>query len=150
MPKVAGWPLIGCVFRINHQRMDLSFVTWARELGPVYALTLLNETFVVVSGYDEIMEMLVKKEKAFGGRPHGRIIGFGTYGRNGLLVCDADRPHWSCIKNAVYRVMRHYNDGLQPFLSTTNNFLANLKSRIGEDVDLQNDIYNFLFKVLLL
>lgn len=62
MPYVKGaWPLIGNAYQLDRQRPDRSFIQWARELGPVYSVRILHKTWVVVSGYDELQEMLVTK-----------------------------------------------------------------------------------------
>ena len=147
MPIAPGWPIVGSIFHVNRQRPDLSFIAWGRQLGPVYTVNMLNESFVVVSGYDEIIEVLVSKGTAFGGRAFGAIIEFCTYGFKGILVNNANAPDWSEIKNAVCRSMRHYTDGLKPYLTITKDFVDSLHIYHGTDVDLENNINSFVLKV---
>lgn len=64
-PAVKGWPLVGSLFQLDMVRTDKGFARWAKELGPVYSVKLLNKTTVVVSGYDALQEMLISKVRAY-------------------------------------------------------------------------------------
>ena len=68
LPGPKGIPLLGSLFFISEQ-FHLQLTSWAKKYGDIYRFRVLNQTFVVLSDYDSIYEMLVTKGKDFGGRP---------------------------------------------------------------------------------
>lgn len=69
IPQVKGaLPLVGCALKLDKLRFDQTLLAWAKELGPVYQVRMFHQNWVVVSGYDEMYEMLVTKGQAFSGR----------------------------------------------------------------------------------
>ena len=68
LPTCPGYPIIGSVTHLDKNRPDKTFIKWGEELGPVYAVKLLHKTIIVVSGYDELHEMLITKGSSFAGR----------------------------------------------------------------------------------
>ncbi len=148
MPVVASWPFVGSIFHVNKNRSDLSLLKFTRQLGPVYAIKTPYRTLVVVSGFDELMEMLSSKDKAFGGRAFGFSIGKLTYGFKGLTTNgNIYTPAWRCIKNATSRCLHNFNDGLVPYTKNTQIFVNNLNTYNGKQVDLQQEIAIFFLKV---
>lgn len=67
-----GLPLIGSVLALTvgkkGKRMDQVLLEWSKTYGPVFAFSVLNQTWVVVSGYDALHDLLVTKGNAFAGR----------------------------------------------------------------------------------
>ena len=148
MPVAASWPLVGSIFHINKNRSDLSLLKFARQLGPVYAIKTPCQTLVVVSGFNELIEMLSNKDTMFGGRAYGFSINKLTYGFKGLTTnSNIYTPAWRCIKIATSRCLRHFNDGLVPYTKNTKIFVNNLNAYNGKQVDLQQDIAIFFLKV---
>ena len=68
LPRPQGWPLFGNFFQLYKQSPHLSFQKWAKQYGPVYAVKMFTFDWVVVSGYEELHEMLLAKGRAFAGR----------------------------------------------------------------------------------
>jgi hypothetical protein len=49
LPSKRGLPLIGNLLQANLKRPELSFAAWAKELGGVFRVQMLDQTFVVLS-----------------------------------------------------------------------------------------------------
>ena len=62
VPEVKKWPIVGSVFQMNSKRHDLSFLQWAKELGPIYSVQIFNQTLVIVSGLMKFMRCSLVKE----------------------------------------------------------------------------------------
>ena len=152
VPTVPGWPIIGNLLQIDRKYPYLKFIEWSRKLGPVYALQFFHETWIVVSGYNEVVEMLVTKGNSFAGR--GRRIQFDalTFGDKDILNGNPTQRHWTPMRKAAYRGIRHYGDGMTRLELTLSvmaqEFVAKIRCYNGEEVDLHDDIYNFVLKVI--
>ena len=151
MPSVSGWPLVGSLFQLDKERPDITLIDWSRKLGPVYAVRLLHETWVVVSGYDELIEMFVTKGNSFAGRNRRVQFDAMTYADKDILNGNPKQRHWAPLRKAAYRGIRHYGNGLTRLESTLSvmaqEFVAKIKSYDCKDIDLHDDIYNFVLKV---
>lgn len=68
MPGPRGWPVVGSLFALDTRRLHLALQQWAKQYGPVYVVRLGPVECVVISGYEELHEMLVTKGRIFAGR----------------------------------------------------------------------------------
>ena len=151
IPTVPGWPIIGSLFQLDRKFPYLTMIEWSRKLGPVYVLKILHEDWIVVSGYDELVEMLVTKGNSFAGRSRRFQFDALTYGDKDILNGNPTQRHWTPLRKAAYRGIRHYGAGMTRLESTLSEvaqeFVAKIKSYNGENIDLHDDIYNFVLKV---
>ena len=152
IPTVPGWPIVGNLFQLDRKRPYLSFIEWSRKLGPVYEFQILGQTGVVVSGYDELMEMLVTKGNSFAGRPRRFQFDAMTFADKDILNGNPTQRHWTPLRKTAYRGIRHYGDGMTRLESTLSvmaqEFVAKIRSYNGKEIDLRDDIYNFVLKVI--
>ena len=152
LPTCPGYPIIGSVTHLDKNRPDKTFIKWGKELGPVYAVKLLHETIVVVSGYDELNEMLITKGSSFAGRQKRSFLADIFAGNKEVLFGDANESHWMPLRKAAHRGIRHYGAGLtrlETLLSTmSREFIEKLSTYEGKPIDMRDDIYNFVLKVL--
>lgn len=68
LPGPQGWPLLGNVVQLDKERPDRTIETWRRQYGPVYAVHMFTTPWVIVSGYEQLHDMLVTRGRAFAGR----------------------------------------------------------------------------------
>ena len=152
MPGVKRWPIVGSVLLINRERSDLSFLKWAAELGTIYSVQIFNQTWVIVSGYNEVYEMLFTKGNAFAGRSNFFKLDFVTYWNKDVLSGNPRQSHWTPLRKAAHRGIHHYGSGLSRLESTLSlmalDFVNKVKSYGGKAIDLKEDIYNFVLKVI--
>ena len=154
LPTSPGYPIIGSITHLDKNRPDKTFLKWGEELGPVYAVKLLHETIVVVSGYDELQEMLITKGSAFAGRLKRSFAADIFAGYKDVIFADANESHWMPLRKAAHRGIRHYGAGLiriETLLSTmSREFIEKLSSYEGKAFDMRDEIYNFVLKVFML
>ena len=161
VPSVSGsWPIVGNILQFDRQRPDKTLLEWSRQLGPIYKVQILHETWVIVCGYDEMHEMLVTKGHSFAGRKRATRRNYRrflaetiTCGNKDILNSDSTQPHWMPLKKAAYRGIRHYGDGLTRLETTlcvtATEFVQKVTSYEGKMVNLKEDIHNFVVKVCM-
>ena len=151
IPAVPGWPILGNITQVDLNRPDLTLLKWAKEFGPIYSVKFLNQTWIIVSGYDEVYEMLVTKGKSFAGRNNKNRFDFVTSGNKDIISGNPRQPHWTPLRKAAHRGIRHYGTGLTRLESTlsimASDFVSTVRSYNGKPIDLREDIYNFILKV---
>ena len=151
VPEVKKWPIVGNAFQIHPQRPELSFLQWAKKLGPIYSVQIFSQTWVIVNGYDEVYEMLVTKGNSFAGRSSLFRLECFTCGNKDIINGNPTLPHWTPLRKAAHRGIRHYGTGLTRLESTLSlmagDFVEKVTSYNGKAVDLREDIYNFVLKV---
>ena len=123
---------------------------WAKQFGPVYVMRIFSQNRVVVSGYDELIEMLTTKGKAFGGRPMTYRYSL-IFNRKNMLFNNASYPQWLPLRKAGHRAIHHYGDGmtrLETAIQTmAAEFVDTVKSYGGKEIDLREDVYDFVVRV---
>lgn len=151
LPAVRGWPLLGSILQLDPRRPDRTLVQWSKQLGPVYTVRILHKTWVVVSGYDELHEMLVTKGQAFGGRDRRYIMDAILFGSKDVINASPTEAHWASLRKAAHRGIRHYGNGLtrleETLAAMARDFVVKVTSYNGQPVDLRDDIHNFVMKV---
>ena len=123
---------------------------WAKQFGPVYAMRIFNQDRVVVSGYDELTEMLITKGKAFGGRPCTYRFSL-FFKQKDMLFNNCSFPQWLPMRKAGHRAIHHYGDGMTRLEMTINSmaeeFVNSVKSYGGKEIDLLEDVYDFVVRI---
>ena len=123
---------------------------WTMQFGPVYVMRIFNQNRVVVSGYDELVEMLITKGKAFGGRPSTFRLKF-VFQHKDMLFNNVSFPQWLPLRKAGHRAIHHYGDGmtrLETAIQTmAEEFVDSVKSYGGKEINLREDVYDFVVRV---
>lgn len=151
IPGPRGYPLLGNVLQLRTQKNPILKMTeWSKEFGPVYAMRIFGQNRIVVSGFDELNEILVTKGRAFGGRPYlyrQNVLQEGT----GVLFTSPTKPQWFPLRKTAYRALHHYADGMnriETVLATmAEEFVKSVKAHQGTEIDLRDHIYGFVVKV---
>ena len=151
LPGPKGLPLVGNVFQLDKQRPDLSLVSWAKQFGSIYVIRVFSTPWVIVSGYNEHHDLLVKKGRACGGRPVDFIRQVYLHAPNDLVFCDSSVPQWMPMKSAIIRVMRN-TDKMKEFMETimrtkAAEFVQRISSYKGQEIDIKEDLDEFIFKI---
>ena len=123
---------------------------WAKQFGPVYVMRIFNQNRVVVSGYNELVEMLVTKGKAFGGRPMYYRYSL-IFNKKDMIFNNCSCPLWMPLRKAGYRAIHHYGDGMTKLEVTIQTmaaeFVDSVKSYGGKEIDLREDVYDFVIRI---
>ena len=154
LPTCPSYPIIGSIAHMDRNRPDKTLIKWSEEIGPIYAVQILHEMYVVVSGYDELHEMLITKGNSFAGRLKRSYLGDIFVGNKEVVFGNANESHWMPLRKAAHRGIRHYGAGLthlETLLSTmSQEFIESLSSYGGKPIDMQDDIYNFVLRVIIM
>ena len=150
LPGPRGLPLVGNVFQLDKQRPELNMVSWAKQFGSIYVIKVFCTPLVIVSGYNELYDVLVKKGRACGGRPAAFIRQVYLHAPKDLFFCDPTAPHWLPMKSAIIRVMRN-TDKMMEFMDAVTRskaveFIRRISSYKGQEIDIKEDLDEFIFK----
>lgn len=149
-----GWPILGNALQMNqYGRSDQTMEMWAKQYGPIFSVQVFNMTWVVLSGYDEIYEALVQKSRAFAGRyKYFRVSCLIFYNKN-IGIGDPTQSQWLPMRKAFHRFIQPMGNNLNRvetvLIKTVQQFIAKVKSYAGKEVDLRDDINNFVLKVAI-
>lgn len=151
IPTVPGWPIVGSGLQIDRLRPDLTLLNWAKQYGPVYKVKIFNETIVLVCNYDEMHELMVSKGAVYAGRNEQYKFKAMTCGTKDVVNASSTEPHWTPMRKAAHRGIRHYGTGLtrleETLAAMARSFVDRAKSRNGEAFDMREDIYTFVVMV---
>ena len=153
LPGPAGWPLVGNLLQLDKNYPHFTLEKWAKQYGPVFSVKMCTATWVIVSGYEELQEMLVSNGRAFAGRYsqfiHKSIILAGK----DLAFSDSTAPQYNSLKRAMHRTLHQTNDS--PGMAETvlsraiGEFIEKLASYDGREIDIKDDIDNFVMKITI-
>ena len=150
-----AWPFVGNVLQMvsKDARPDQILERWARQYGNIYTIKVFNTPWLIVSGYDELHEMMVVKGKAFSGRYVWYRMSYIIFGDKDIGFGNPTQSQWMPIKKAAHRALQLRGDSLSRIetiiLEMAGEFVAAIKKYKGRPVDIQNDIYNFVSKITL-
>lgn len=152
MPRVKeSYPIFGSAPYLDRERYDFTLLNWAEKLGPMYRVNIFHRTWVVITNYEEMNEMLVTKGHMFAGRDVQFKLSSVTYGKKDVIHGNPTMSHWAPLRKAAHRGIRHYGNGMARLEGTlseiASEFVTQVTTYKGEVIDLSNDIYNFVLKV---
>jgi cytochrome P450 len=147
-----GWPFIGNALQLNQcGRTDQTLEQWAEQYGPIFTVKVFNMTWVVVSGYDEIHEVLVQKSKAFAGRHRFFRFSYLVFGDKDFVMSDPTLPNFQPMRKALHRTIQPHGNNLNRIetvlIDMAQQLVAKIKSYNGKPFDIKDDLYNFTCKV---
>ena len=151
IPGPSGIPFLGNFYQIRSAINPLlKLDEWSKVHGPVYVMRIFNQNRIVVSGYNELTEMLITKGKAFAGRPSTYRIKL-VFKHKDLGFNNASYPQWMPLRKAGHRAIHHYGDGMTQLETAINTmaeeFVTSIKSYDGKQIDLRDNVYDFVVRI---
>jgi cytochrome P450 len=153
LPRVkGGWPLAGNALQLNQcGRADQTLEKWAEQYGPIFTVKVFNMTWVVLSGYDEIHEVLVQKSKVFAGRHRFFRFSYLVFGDKDIVMSDPTLPNFQPMRKALHRTIQPRGNNLNRIetvlIDMAQQLVAKIKSHNGKPFDIKDDLYKFACKV---
>ena len=153
IPGPDGWPLLGNLLQLPRGNSHLELTRLAKIHGSVYKLKLASRNVLVVSDYDTIYEVLVKKGKDFAGRPFTWRRINATQGHLGISFSDPT-DQWKVARKIVHSSLKMFGSGLkrieQLALEITEEFNETFQRKNGKPVDPEPIIYSATIRMISL
>lgn len=73
-PGPRAWPLIGNLLQIDRIDPKNTFVEWHKKYGPVFTVWFGIEPYIMITGYDLMQELFVKRGDEFSDRPYSFLL----------------------------------------------------------------------------
>ena len=143
IPGPRRLPLVGNFLQIDRKWPNRSFLAWAKEYGPIYSLKILNDAWLIVTGYEELQEMLVTKGHMFAGRPTNLLSSIMSIGGKDVAFGGPQQPQWMAMRKTLHRAIHHYGEGMirldSLLAEVVQDFVLKLTKYNGQTVDLRDD-----------
>ena len=69
-PGPTGVPILGNTFQIDGAQMHKQMMTWSKQYGDVFQLSMFGVTYIVINSPQAMYEANVTKRNDFADRPH--------------------------------------------------------------------------------
>ena len=155
LPGPKGLPFVGNLLQLDKKSPHAHLTKWAKQYGGVYSINLMGDNWVVVSSYEALHEVLVKRGPEFANRPtifRSNYFFFGN-ARNSIFGSNSDSEYYNIVKQLIHQNLKQYSIGLEriELVVTTmlRNFKRKLDDRNGRAYNPRTDIYNFTLQSLL-
>ena len=154
LPGPPGKPVIGNLKDLDASAPHMKMTEMAEKYGPVYVLRMFSKNVVVVSGYDELREVLLDKGAEFAGRPE-RTFRFNHFffNRDDIIYTNPTVPFWSPVRRTMIHNLKMYGEGIERLegvlTSSTKEAMDKLRERQGEPLDINQDLYNYTMKMIV-
>jgi cytochrome P450 len=139
------------ICRPIYNSTDQTLEQWAEQYGPIFTVKVFTMTWVVLSGYDEIHEVLVQKSKAFAGRHRFFRLSHLVFGDKDIVMSDPTLPNFQPMRKALHRTIQPHGNNLNRIetvlIDMAQQLVAKIKSYNGKPFDIRDDLYNFACKV---
>eukprot|EP01103_Thecamoeba_quadrilineata_P013919 TRINITY_DN4001_c0_g1_i1.p1 TRINITY_DN4001_c0_g1~~TRINITY_DN4001_c0_g1_i1.p1 ORF type:complete len:508 (-),score=86.24 TRINITY_DN4001_c0_g1_i1:68-1591(-) len=123
----------------------VKFCEIAQSYGPVFQLTLLGRTVIVLNGYDAIEEALIKQGPNFAGRPTEFSLGGYLFDNRDILF--SEKEHWKIHRGFFFKSLRTIGYGTsrfnKHFQQITSVLLDEMRNSDGNPINLQKS-FTFL------
>ncbi len=124
---------------------------WRRQFGNIFQIHLVGKCVIVVSGENELREMIVTKPNDFAGRPYmfrwQQLIS-GEQQISGGDYC----PKWIMMKKAFIKTMKMYGERLSSLEAITQNAVQSLVERFdktdGQPINIKNDVHRTVTDIM--
>ena len=155
LPGPKGLPFVGNILQLDNKSPHAHLTEWAKQYGGVYSINLMGDNWVVVSSYDALHEILVKRGPEFSNRPtifRSNYFFFGN-SRNSIFGSNSDSEYYSTVKQLIHQNLKQYSIGLERIELVVTTMLINFKGKLdntrGRAYNPKIDIYNFTLQSLL-
>ncbi|ELU17903.1 hypothetical protein CAPTEDRAFT_104679 [Capitella teleta] len=127
LPHYRGWPVVGNLFQVRMDKPELTFIEWAKDLGPVFSVKMLNQQFVVLSSFDAIYEALVTKGNQFTGRPSKNAFRVDLVTDNFLNIANLQTTSlWKKLRMICQKKIKMYGTGMKRIGDISSEMIENL------------------------
>ncbi|ELU11556.1 hypothetical protein CAPTEDRAFT_141850 [Capitella teleta] len=127
LPHYRGWPVVGNLFQVRRERPELTFVEWAKDLGPVFSVKMLNQQIVVLSSFDAIYEALVTKGNEFTGRPSKNSFRADVVTDRFLNIINMSANSlWKKLRMICQKKIKMYDTGMKRIGEISSDMIKNL------------------------
>ncbi|KAL3870430.1 hypothetical protein ACJMK2_038498 [Sinanodonta woodiana] len=139
-PGPSNWPVFGCLFQFETNRLHFSFDRWAKKFGPIILCKIASTNVYVISSTRLIKKAFAEKgySDVLNDRPDtffakyimddSKGVIFGNYG-----------PTFIRLRKIMYKGLKMYGEGVEQFESIANKELDQLTKSIsdlgGKDFD---------------
>ena len=155
LPGPKGLPFVGNLLQLANKSPHAHLTEWAKQYGGVYSINLMGDNWVVVSSYEALREVLVKRGPEFANRPSLFRTNYASWGTgdNSIFWSNNDGDYYNTIKQLIHQNLKQYSVGLQRIELVVTTMLRNFKGRLdnskGKPYNPKTDIYNFTLQSLL-
>ena len=149
-----GLPFVGNLLQLDSKSPHAHLTEWAKQYGGVYFINLMGDNWVVVSSYDALHEVLVKRGPEFANRPQLFRTTYASFGGNSIFWKDNDDAYYIKVKQLIQQNLKQYSVGgrkrIELVVTTMlRNFKGKLDNTKGRPYNPKSDIYNFTLQSLI-
>ena len=155
LPGPKGLPFLGNLLQLDKKSPHAHLTEWAKQYGGVYSINLMGDNWVVVSSYEALHEVLVKRGPEFANRPsvfRNNYLFFGN-ARNSIFRSNSDSEYYNIVKQLIHQNLKQYSIGLERIELVVTTMLRNFKEKLNNTNERaynpKTDIYNFTLQSLL-
>ncbi len=135
IPSPPGFPVLGHLLQINPAKPRFTFHEWARRYGGAFRIrTMLAGETVIVSKYDLIHEILLKKGAAFSNRPETFRMKY-IINRNIMSFKNND-VSWRVLRKQSHRYLKQFGDGMSKLEPVLKDVLSQMISEFESKLNV--------------
>lgn len=150
LPGPKEQPVLGNMLQMGGQQVHMTFAKWIREFGPIYRVSALGRTFVVLSDHVAINNLLRDRPNNFRRNPSGKVV-MNELNISGVLTAEGDE--WRKQRKLVMsglgvEVVRNF---FPKMVFMTERLLQRWKKAAleGRPVDLHRDLKAMAIDVIV-
>ena len=154
LPGPPGLPFVGNALQMKTtraRRTDEIMTSWAKQYGPIYKVSVFGRELIVVSGCDEVYEVMIKKGRSFAGRNQYYRFNHVVLGSKDIAMGDPTQPQWLILRKTAFRALHQHGIGLNRIeavlVDAAKDFVKRMTLYNNTAVDLRDDVHNFIAKV---
>ena len=153
LPGPKGLPFVGNLLQLDSKSPHAHLTEWAKQYGGVYSINLMGDNWVVVSSYEALHEVLVKRGPEFANRPQLFRTIYGSFGGNSLFWINNDDKYYNKAKQLMHQNLKQYSVGMEKIETVVTTMLRNFKGKLDNTKETpynpKKDIYDFTLQSLL-
>ena len=153
LPGPKGIPGLGNLLQVDFKAPHIKLTKWAQEYGGMFTLNMKGRNWVVVSTYDHIQEMLVRKGPEFANRPNSFRINYVSFNRNNVAFQNVGQNYYQIGKKVMHKSLKQYSVGLENIQDVVMVVLKTFKNKLeithGKPYNPRITINNFVVQTLM-
>ena len=153
LPGPKGLPFVGNLLQLDSKSPHAHLTEWAKQYGGVYSINLMGDNWVVVSSYEALHEVLVKRGPDFANRPNIFRTNYASFDRNSVFWKNNDDGYYNKAKQLMHQNLKQYSVGMERIELVVTSMLRNFKGKLDNTTEMpynpKTDIYNFTVQSLL-
>ncbi len=146
-----GIPYFGNVFQLTATNGISVIENWRKQFGDIFQIHLVGKNVTLVSGENELREMLIAKSNDFAGRPHMfRCMQFLNCA--GDVIISDYSPKWIMMKKAFINTLKMYGERMSFLEDITRDAVHVLVERFekthGQPINIKNDVHHTVTDIM--